>query len=175
MLDMPPLDPLKIDYVVVDQDGGTTAFNLKSSFRNAQIDGLAQSTIPRAAVKFKKFAMKAESFTNQLDFYGHYTMNGQVLILPIRGEGFANVSMHELTTRHEIFGDYFTGSDGNKYVNITKYSIKFKPKWVKFRFDNLFNGDRLLGDTMNKFMNENWEPVFNGMIPGIISQLTFVK
>lgn len=163
---MPALDPMEIDYVAVEQAGATSAFNLKSSFKNAHIEGLAPSKILRSAVRFKKFALKTDSYTDRLDFFGQYTMNGQILVLPIRGEGFANVSMHELITRHEIAGDYFTGSDGNKYVNITKYTIKFKPKWVTFRFDNLFNGDKLLGKTMNNFMNENWEPVFSGIIPG---------
>lgn len=164
--DMPSLDPMNIDYVAVEQAGGTSAFNLKSSFRNAQILGLAPSRIVRTAVRFKKFTIKSDSYTERLDLVGSYTMKGQILVLPIRGEGFANVSMHEMITRHEIIGDYFTGSDGNKYVNITNYKIKFNPKRVTFRFDNLFNGDKLLGGTMNRFMNDNWEPVFGGIIPG---------
>lgn len=93
-------------------------------------------------------------------------ISGQILVLPITGEGFANVSMNELTTRHELQGEYFQGKDNNTYINITSYKIKFKPKWVIFRFDNLFNGDKVLGKTMNKFMNDNWEPVFHGIIPG---------
>lgn len=163
---MPPLDPMDIDFVAVEQAGGTSAFNLKSSFRNAQILGLEPSRIVRAAVRFKKFTIKSDSYTERLDFVGSYTMNGQILVLPIRGEGFANVSMHDMITRHEITGEYFTGSDGIKHVNITNFKIKFNPKKVIFRFDNLFNGDKLLGGTMNRFMNDNWEPVFNGIIPG---------
>lgn len=164
---MPPLDPMEIDKVIVEQDGGTTAFNLKSTFRDAQIIGLAPSKILRSALRFKnKFALRSDSYTNRLDFVGQYTMNGQILVLPITGAGFANVSMQQLTTRHDLTGEYFTGSDGNKYLNITSYIIKFKPKAVTFRFDNLFNGDKLLGNTMNKFMNDNWDPVFAGIIPG---------
>lgn len=157
---------MKINNVNVEQSKATSSINLKSSFKNAEIHGLSASNILRTAVRFTNFSMKSESFTNRLDFVGQYTMNGQILILPIRGEGFANVSMHEMITRHEIIGDYFTGPDGHKYVNLTDYKIKFKPKWVTFRFDNLFNGDELLGSTMNKFMNDNWQDVFDGIIPG---------
>lgn len=63
-------------------------------------------------------------------------------------------------------GEYFQGKDNQTYINITSYKIKFKPQSVNFRFDNLFNGDEVLSSTMNKFMNDNWEPVFAGMIPG---------
>ena len=34
-------------------------------------------------------------------------------------------------------------------------------------FDNLFNGDKLLGDTTNLFLNENWEEVVNELKPAL--------
>lgn len=162
---MPAIEPMKINTIEVAQAGGTTTFNLNSSFKNSEIHGLATSKIKRTGAKFKKFAMRSETFTNRLDYIGDYTMNGQILVLPIRGAGFANVSMQGLTSRHDMRGEYFTGSDNQTYINVTSYKIKFKPKAVTFRFDNLFN-DRVLSDTMNRFMNENWEAVFNGIIPG---------
>jgi hypothetical protein len=87
-------------------------------------------------------------------------------VLPITGEGFANISMHQLTARHELRGEYFKKADGETYMRGTEYKLKFKPKYVTYRFDNLFNGDKTLGTTMNKFMNENWEVVFSALIPG---------
>lgn len=165
-LNIPPIEPMQIDSVAVDHSGATSSFNLRSSFKNSRIHGLSTSVVVKTAAKFKKFIMKSDAYTERLDFVGSYKMSGQILVLPIVGEGFANVSMNQLTTRHEIFGEYYKGSDENTYVNITNYIIKFKPKWVKFRFDNLFNGDKVLGDTMNNFMNNNWEVVFQGLIPG---------
>lgn len=29
------------------------------------------------------------------------------------------------------------------------------------QLDNLYNGDKVLGDTTNLFLNENWEEIFN--------------
>jgi Haemolymph juvenile hormone binding protein (JHBP) len=164
-IDLPSIEPMKIKSVSADQLGATTAFNLRSSFKNAEIHGLSRSRVVKTVVKFKKFGMKSDAYTERLDFVGHYKMQGQILVLPIVGEGFANVSMQQLTTRHEMLGEYYTGDDGNTYANITSYKIKFTPKRVSFRFDNLFNGDKTLGETMIRFMNENWEPVFYGLIP----------
>lgn len=31
--------------------------------------------------------------------------------------------------------------------------------------DNLFNGDKLLGDTTNQFLDENWRDLFNELKP----------
>lgn len=158
---------MRIESVSVESAGATSAFSLRSSFQNAEIQGLSTSVLQRTAAKFTpKFALKSDAYTERLDFVGQYKMKGQILVLPIVGEGFANISMNQLLTRHELHGEYFQGPDNNTYINITSYKIKFKPKWVKMRFDNLFNGDKVLGETMNKFMNDNWEPVFFGLIPG---------
>lgn len=32
---------------------------------------------------------------------------------------------------------------------------------------NLFNGDKALGDNMNKFLNENWKEIFTELKPSI--------
>lgn len=34
---------------------------------------------------------------------------------------------------------------------------------------NLFNGDKLLGDTTNQFLNENWRDIFNELQPAMIN------
>lgn len=120
----------------------------------------------RAQITFDKFKLKTETFTEQLDFVGKYEMSGKIIYLPITGEGRANISMHELSSVHELKGDYFTKpEDGETYINVTDYRIKFKPKRVTFQFENLFQGDKVLGQTMNQFMNENWKAVFNGLAP----------
>lgn len=35
------------------------------------------------------------------------------------------------------------------------------------QLDNLFNGDKLLGDTTNLFLNENWSDVINELKPAL--------
>lgn len=46
--------------------------------------------------------------------------------------------------------------------------------------ENLFDGDKLLGDTTNQFLNENWQDLFNELQPAILkaaddSYLSIVK
>lgn len=36
-------------------------------------------------------------------------------------------------------------------------------------FSNLFNGDKLLGDNMNLFLNSNWEEILKEVKPSIIA------
>lgn len=163
-LDIPPIEPLKVDRVLIEQ--GTRGRNsLKSLFKDVEIGGLKSSKMKRVSINFDKFRLRSEIITDRLDFVGNYKINGQIII-PISGEGRANISMHQASSIHDLKGEYITNpEDGQIYLNITDYKIKFKPKSVSFYFGNLFNGDKLLGDTTNDFLNQNWKAVFAGLIP----------
>lgn len=54
---------------------------------------------------------------------------------------------------------------GQVYMKIRQYDIKLIPKKISFHFSNLFNGDKALGEQMNKFLNENSDIVFNELKP----------
>lgn len=52
---------------------------------------------------------------------------------------------------------------GTKYLKLLKVEVEANPTIVKYHFDNLFNGDKTLGDEMNKVLNENWKEVFSSI------------
>lgn len=58
----------------------------------------------------------------------------------------------------------FTGTpfekDGATYMKIDKFQLQPEPGRMYFKIDNLFNGDKALGDNMNLFLNENWPDIF---------------
>lgn len=58
----------------------------------------------------------------------------------------------------------FTGKpyekNGETYMEATNLKLLSKPKHIYYHFDNLFNGDKALGDNMNAFLNDNWEPIY---------------
>lgn len=41
--------------------------------------------------------------------------------------------------------------------------------------ENLFNGDKLLGDTTNQFMDENWRDLFNEIQPAILKAIDIMS
>lgn len=46
-------------------------------------------------------------------------------------------------------------------MKVEDLKLDGKVSRVHIYLGNLFNGDKSLGDSMNKFLNENWEDVFN--------------
>lgn len=58
--------------------------------------------------------------------------------------------------------------DGKDYIEVQRTKLNLVPKKIFFSLENLFNGDKILGDTMNKFINENSHEIFNELKPSIV-------
>lgn len=43
-----------------------------------------------------------------------------------------------------------------------------------FDFQNLYNGDKLLGDSTNRFLNENWNDIFKEIRANIFDAFTLI-
>lgn len=86
-------------------------------------------------------------------------MSGRILLLPITGSGRANLTLVNTKIEHRLIGEPYQ-QDGVKYMKLKDYKVSFDPKRVYINFENLFN-DKLLSETMNRFLNENWEIAFN--------------
>lgn len=163
---MPSIDPYHIDYTEATHSGGNANFNLKSSLKDIDVLGFVSSAkISRIATKFdKKFGIKAEVKTNTIGILGDYTMDGQIIVLPIRGVGKVNVTLYDVKAVFDLRGEYFD-KQGETYINVTSFKLKLTPKNARLYFENIFKGDPVLTDTINNFMNENWELVLNSILP----------
>lgn len=61
---------------------------------------------------------------------------------------------------HTLIGESFE-KKGKKYWRLKDYKVTILPERMKFKLDNLFNGDQRLGDEINKVLNENWDSIYN--------------
>lgn len=59
--------------------------------------------------------------------------------------------------------------NGKQYIHIptNKFKLTFDTTRMYLRLDNLFNGDRALGDNMNLFLNENWKDILQELKPAV--------
>lgn len=55
--------------------------------------------------------------------------------------------------------------DGKEYVKIDNCTVKTKVEVVKIKLDNLFNGDKVLGELGNRLINENVDLLKPDFIP----------
>lgn len=64
----------------------------------------------------------------------------------------------------ELFGQEYK-KNGKNFLRIKDMKIKYDLSDVKIQLDNLFNGDKALGQRMNDFLNENWKSLAEEVRP----------
>lgn len=55
--------------------------------------------------------------------------------------------------------------DGETYMKIEQIEMEVKPRLLVMNIENLFNGDKELGENMNRVLNENWKDLYNEIRP----------
>lgn len=141
---------------------------MKSSIKDMMIHGLGNVKVKKIQTKFgkKNFALRAEAADfGSVKLLGQYTMKGKILVLPIDGEGKCNVTLVDPTVLLELRGKIIE-KEGEQFLNATSMDVDLRPKRAHFYFENLFKNDKKLSDTINNFMNENWELVVENLLPG---------
>lgn len=155
---IPPLEPLEVKSLVVD--AGTPPINLKQNLKDVKIyDLISTSRVTRYRTDLDKYLIICDSKTDRMQILSDYTMSGRILLLPITGSGKSNITLTNTRIEHRLIGEPYE-KDGVKYMKLKEYKIEFHPKRVYMNFENLFN-DKTLSETMNKFLNDNWETVFS--------------
>lgn len=95
---------------------------------------------------------------------GDYEITGRVLVLPVQGKGKFKVKYTGLSLRFNMKFEEVM-KDGETYLHYTSVETFMKPKKMEMHFENLFNGDKALGDSTNQFLNENWKDIFTELEP----------
>lgn len=57
--------------------------------------------------------------------------------------------------------------NGKKYIQTERFNLDFDTTRMHINLENLFNGDKALGDNMNQFLNQNWRDILNELKPAI--------
>lgn len=54
-----------------------------------------------------------------------------------------------------------------KFAKIDNYKLRYQTQRSYYHLDNLFNGDKVLGEQTNKFLDENWKDIDKDLGPAI--------
>lgn len=97
---------------------------------------------------------------------GKYKIDGRVLVLPIQGDGKAHLVFDnaDLIVRYK---PKVIEKNGKKYIQTQRFQLDFDTTQLHINLENLFNGDKALGDNMNQFLNANWRDILQELKPAI--------
>lgn len=57
--------------------------------------------------------------------------------------------------------------NGKEYIQTDRFQLDFDTTRLHINLENLFNGDKALGDNMNLFLNQNWRDILTELKPAI--------
>nr|CAD7431005.1 unnamed protein product [Timema monikensis] len=163
---IPKLEPLGLDEIKIDQGSGPVQLSLTG--KDVKVHGLSHAVLK--SIKFDSDSKLLDiGFTiDKVIVLAKYDISGKVLVLPITGTGDLNITLDELSGVYKVKLDLKKNEkDGKDYAQINNSDFKFSTKRAHFQLDNLFNGDKALGDNMNVFLNENWAEVFKEFGPAV--------
>ncbi|XP_044761620.1 protein takeout-like [Coccinella septempunctata] len=167
-LGIPTLNPLIVPFIEL------SAGDLRLNGTDTVVNGLLTMKLEDMKVDLatKSVILTVRSTEISLDL--NYNMGGKIVALPIEGKGKGNIKFYNMKA---VFSFDFeeTGRKGNIYAEIKNDHLDIFPEKMTIQLDNLFNGNKQLGDTTNQFLNENWQEVlkeFGPAIAEIISSVT---
>ncbi|KAM7362285.1 protein takeout-like [Cochliomyia hominivorax] len=160
LIKVEPLEVKKISF----KQGAESPVNIELTFTNSNINGLSQAKTTKVKGFGKDITKKHELtlHVEKVELVGDYQVNGKILVLPITGTGKSNITMVNVDLIVKFTGTPLE-KDGKTYMKIDKFHLDIEPKRIIFKIDNLFNGDKVLGDNMNVFLNENWSDIYKEM------------
>ncbi|CAG9856091.1 unnamed protein product [Phyllotreta striolata] len=159
-----PIDPLEVVKITIG--AGTSAVNLVQNYANVKIKGL--STLKAESANFDLnnrnfvFVTRHPMLTQSAD----YSINGKILVMPVFGKGLSVIKLKDAKIVHNIVFNEET-KHNKKYFNVVSYNANITIGGAHYDFQNLFNGDRRLGDAILKVVNDNWSLIFNDVSEGV--------
>ncbi|VVC96905.1 unnamed protein product [Leptidea sinapis] len=156
------MDPMHIDTIESNQG------DLKLHFKDTTMTGIRGCSID--SIKHDLNKMKQSiSLKCNMELVGEYLLSGQLLILPVQGQGKYKIDIRDIVIKVATDLKSEAGEDGKQHWRITKWKDSFKVlTGATFQFDNLFNGNKLLGDPVLQFVNSNWKDVMQEIAPPIV-------
>ncbi|XP_059483682.1 protein takeout-like [Neocloeon triangulifer] len=160
------INPLFINHVDVEQGSGLVRVAL--SLSNATLTGLDNIEVLSQSTDIASGGceMKSEAQVPRFSVASDYEVSGKVMLLPITGRGKSNVTMNDINVKVSLKCERFM-RDGEEFLNVTNFHIKFQPKSATMYLANLFGGDALLERAMNILLNENALEILREMNPAI--------
>ncbi|RZB45738.1 JHBP domain containing protein, partial [Asbolus verrucosus] len=145
-------EPLLLDKVSVSKGSG--AITLTGGLFNLIVAGPSNST-----PTYTEFDIANKKWNFGLDLpllniESQYNLKGKILVLPLVGHGACDLRLSEVQTKITT-NISFPIIEGREVVKIDTMHVAFKVGGMKVKLHNLFNGNKILGQTVNQFINQN--------------------
>nr|ATU82761.1 secreted Juvenile haemolymph binding protein-like protein [Pristhesancus plagipennis] len=161
-LDVPSLDPLRIPEVAISRGGAFRAIGT-----DIVVTGTGNFEITDLKANVRDLVFNIGIRFPHLNFDAIYDVNVKLLTVPIKGKGPINANATDIDGTAILKGHKVKRDDGKTYVNFDSLELKMKLKNYSVKMDNLFSGDKALGEAVNRVLNDNKKEMMQVMRPQV--------
>ncbi|KAJ3650912.1 hypothetical protein Zmor_016987 [Zophobas morio] len=174
-LNLPSLEPLIVESLTLERAPG--AVSVEQQLTNCKLSGLTSAKIEKYDMNFDNKTVALVAVIPEGVLKCEYKMDGQILVLTVKGEGNATIGCKNLRcVYHAGYKDYV--KNNKTYFMVDNDVLDAEPEEVYINFENLFGGNKEVGDNINKVLNENAKeiyeerkPVYNDLMKQVVTEV----
>ncbi|CAO1440871.1 unnamed protein product [Diamesa serratosioi] len=171
--DIPGLEPILLGDLIVAESTGNNGQGLSITANDIKTYGTSDFVMTN--MKVEEYA---RHYTFKLEFpnlfvVGRYKVDGRILFLPIKGSGKFTGNFTGVLSDVSVKGIQQQINGQTKFI-VNKLQIKLTVKDGNLDLENLFGGDKTLGEIINQTINQNFAVFSKELIPLIEKSLSRV-
>ncbi|XP_037955420.1 protein takeout-like, partial [Teleopsis dalmanni] len=163
---VPPLEPLLLENIEMHRGR-----QFQAEFSNIEARGGSNFVIDKLRANASAIMYDISLTLPKVEFVGKYFMKLNILLLDIQGKGDMRGQFENGKAVVKMRGTRYV-KNGVEYVKFTKMPMRITIDSFKLHLDNLFNGDKVLGEVGNNIINDNQDLYLNEIIPGLEKSLS---
>ncbi|KAF2351846.1 hemolymph juvenile hormone binding [Trinorchestia longiramus] len=165
-LNLPPLDPHVLKPLEFIQSEGPV--QVRALYDQLVIHGGSKFDLKYFDWHFKQKKLFMSVLLPSLLIKGRYNITGMIFALPIDGNGAYTTLLKGIAVDSD--SNLVVREDGA--LKLKDFQLNFKIQNSQTKMDNLFSGNKILSDTMHKFLNENDELIIQEIRPALQRQFS---
>ncbi|XP_015604906.1 circadian clock-controlled protein [Cephus cinctus] len=164
---IPALEPLLLKELVATEGTG-----IRITANDVHAYGASNFNVRRLKIDLNLLRFEVDVDLPHLFIDGQYQVDGRVLLLPIRGSGPMKGNFTGCTGAVKLQGEILKGDDGEEHLHFSDFRMKISIGKGNLLLENLFGGERTLGDIVNSAINSNFDAFIRELQPLIEKALS---
>lgn len=161
-LNLPPLEPLVIPELKMENGQGPV--RVRALFSNITAIGPGNYTITKVRINVATYRIDLHLALPKIELHGNYDIDGNVLLFPIQSHGNFWALFGDVEAIARIQGVEEV-KNGIRYMKISRLLVDFSLGRARFRIMDHLNGNNVIGQAMNQFLNQNAKEIIEEMRP----------
>ncbi|XP_014472151.1 PREDICTED: protein takeout-like isoform X2 [Dinoponera quadriceps] len=161
-LDVPPIEPLFLENLRLLRGPNSASFDM--NLTNIEVYGASTFKIDNLKVDINKLLFTYNLTFSKLEFQGKYSIDAKILLFQLKGAGNLNGTFRDYRG-NVVMKAKRIHKDNDTYLHFDKMKYGIYINKLLINLNNLFNGDKLLGDATNELLNENHDLILQDITP----------